>query len=402
MSVDVGIGRALIQITNTNLTPNKTYKVMFDSDGVYNVPISTADPTNPRKDIIVMKIDVSQNPDAGAGNICSIIVQTGTPAVSPVAPSVPANCILLATIAVAAGATSVVTGNITDGRSFVQVNAAVLLDIARATETAALRNDTPTWLGTVSGTNTLTGTATPAPTALVAGQRFAWIVANNNTGSVTLNPNGLGAITLKKVDGATNLAANDLKVGQLAEGRYDGTNIQLTSPPGQSSSTTTKKTMYVGASDSGSFGTGSNTTITAFDTHNFPIPANDLINGVTYEFEGIILFDTGTTTNFYVAANLGTDLANATIASVAAASGNVIKFRARVSGTAAAGGSVAVRSEIDLICSNGSSKSAYASTTLATNGGLTFQIRGQFVTGNATNSAKMVTALISKHASTAF
>ncbi len=131
MSVDVATGRALYQITNTNLTPNKTYKVYHESDAIVNVPISTADPTNPRIDIIVMKCDVSQNPDSAAGNIPSITVVTGTPAGSPSAPATPANSLKLAQIAVAAGATSITNANITDSRAFVTVNSQELQDLAR-------------------------------------------------------------------------------------------------------------------------------------------------------------------------------------------------------------------------------------------------------------------------------
>jgi hypothetical protein len=44
-------------------------------------------------------------------------VVAGTPAGSPSAPATPANSISLATIAVAAGATTIVTANITDTRT---------------------------------------------------------------------------------------------------------------------------------------------------------------------------------------------------------------------------------------------------------------------------------------------
>lgn len=141
MSVDVASGRALVNITNTNLTPNKTYNVWFDSDATTNVNISAADPTNPRIDIICLKVDVSQNPDAGAGNIASIIAVAGTPAGSPAVPSTPANCLKLAQVAVAASAVSIVTGNITDYRTYTTVKTAVLQDLARQTDVTTLRND---------------------------------------------------------------------------------------------------------------------------------------------------------------------------------------------------------------------------------------------------------------------
>ncbi len=140
MSVDVAAGRAIIQFTNTVLNPNKTYKTWFDSDSVVNVPISTADATNPRKDIIIAKIDGSVAPNAGAANNCSITVVAGTPAGSPSAPAVPSGAILLATVNVAAGATSIVNANITDGRSYVQIGASVLADLFRSSAFTSFLN----------------------------------------------------------------------------------------------------------------------------------------------------------------------------------------------------------------------------------------------------------------------
>lgn len=71
---------------------------------------------------------------------------------------------------------------------------------------------------------------TPAITAYAAGQRFTFKVATANTTTSTLAVSGLAAKTIKKLDGATNLAANDFKVGQIVEVEYDGTNFQLLTP----------------------------------------------------------------------------------------------------------------------------------------------------------------------------
>ena len=134
MSVDVGIGRALYEIENTNLAAGKTYKVYHDNDAVKNVLITAADATNPRIDIIVMKCDVSQDPDSAAANIASIIAIAGTPAGSPSAPATPANCLKIGQVAVAAGATSIVTANITDSRTYVTLDPDVLADIVRQSD----------------------------------------------------------------------------------------------------------------------------------------------------------------------------------------------------------------------------------------------------------------------------
>jgi len=230
MSVDVGYGRSIVNITNTNLTPSKTYNVWFDCETdtstATTVNIAAADPTNPRIDIVCAKVDVSQNPDTSAGNIASIIVVTGTPAGSPSAPATPANCLLLANIAVAAGATSVVTANITDKRVFVKV------------VTTALQEVTRQGLGNIiaagSGTNTVTASYTPKITALVDGMILGVVPANTNTGALTFNPDGLGAAAVKKY-GATDLASGDwqAKVAQLVQYSATDTNWKLISGLGQ-------------------------------------------------------------------------------------------------------------------------------------------------------------------------
>lgn len=84
------------------------------SDAQTTVTIAAADPTNPRIDLIVAKVqDASYS---GAVNAASIVAVTGTPAASPVAPAAPASSTILAQVAVAALTTSIVAGNITDKR----------------------------------------------------------------------------------------------------------------------------------------------------------------------------------------------------------------------------------------------------------------------------------------------
>lgn len=62
-----------------------------------------------------------------------------------------------------------------------------------------------------------------------------WFKANTaNTGAATLNVNGLGAKTIKKVAGGitTDLATNDIRAGQWVHVVYDGTNFQMLSTSG--------------------------------------------------------------------------------------------------------------------------------------------------------------------------
>ena len=78
-----------------------------------------------------------------------------------------------------------------------------------------------------AGTNTVTATMSPAPSAYVTGMQVVIVPANDNTGATTVNLNSLGAKAVKKFDGATALAAGDLQAGQPAVLVYDGTNFCL-------------------------------------------------------------------------------------------------------------------------------------------------------------------------------
>lgn len=76
-----------------------------------------------------------------------------------------------------------------------------------------------------SGTDTLTASLLKAPAAYATYMQVLIIPANDNTGAVTLNLNGLGEKDVKKM-GASGLAAldgGDLKAGGAYPAVYDGT-----------------------------------------------------------------------------------------------------------------------------------------------------------------------------------
>lgn len=84
--------------------------------------------------------------------------------------------------------------------------------------------------GAATGTNTYVFTASPAVLAYTLDRLYLLSFQNNNTGAVTLNVNGLGAVSVKKVDGTGALVAlttGDLKVGALYKLVYDGTQFQV-------------------------------------------------------------------------------------------------------------------------------------------------------------------------------
>lgn len=112
MSVDVALGSAWIH-GDDDAEAQGAYRVR--SDGTKNLAVAAADATNPRVDLVIA--EVLDSVFAGVSDLWRLRIVQGTPAGAPTTPATPSNAIALATIAVAAGAGSIVTGNITDSRS---------------------------------------------------------------------------------------------------------------------------------------------------------------------------------------------------------------------------------------------------------------------------------------------
>jgi hypothetical protein len=85
-------------------------------------------------------------------------------------------------------------------------------------------------LGTVSGTNTYTATASPTLSAYANPQYFTGIFTNANTSTTpTLNVTSLGAVTIVKAD-ASVLEVGSIPAGKLCLFYYDGTHMRLLNP----------------------------------------------------------------------------------------------------------------------------------------------------------------------------
>ena len=110
MNLSVASGWAAI--LGTYQTNMGTY--MAYNDAAATATITTADATNPRIDLVC--ITVNDAAYSGSLNSVAINVVKGTAAGSPSVPSTPTNSIALAQVAVAAGATTISSGNITDVR----------------------------------------------------------------------------------------------------------------------------------------------------------------------------------------------------------------------------------------------------------------------------------------------
>lgn len=120
MSISVTAGKAFV--SGSIVSNQGMYNVVNDSPVSLTIPASNA--TNPRRDIIV--VTVNDADVSGTVNSVNFQVISGTPSTSPSSPSTPASSILLASIFVAAGASSIVTTAISDRRVFTSTSGGVI------------------------------------------------------------------------------------------------------------------------------------------------------------------------------------------------------------------------------------------------------------------------------------
>ncbi len=99
--VRVKAGIAYIKITKNG----ETYMVKLKNSDNFDIQVPANVSGNPRKDIIIARIDTSTEPDNTSSNIGLLELLEGTPDPSPVEPAVPNNAIKLATLDVAHGQT---------------------------------------------------------------------------------------------------------------------------------------------------------------------------------------------------------------------------------------------------------------------------------------------------------
>jgi len=106
------------------------------NDAPVTLTITTANPSNPRIDLICLTINDSYYSGVTDNVVFQVIA--GTPAGSPVAPALPANSIGLAQVTVPAAATAISSGNIADLRVLATSNVPAQGDISAVVAGAGL------------------------------------------------------------------------------------------------------------------------------------------------------------------------------------------------------------------------------------------------------------------------
>ena len=98
------------------------------------------------------------------------------------------------------------------------------------TDTLASQDTTTHYAADTGSADTYVMAPSPVVASYAAGQMYAFLAANANTGTSTLNVSALGAKALQKYDttGAlVELTSGDILASQLIHCRYDGTQFQL-------------------------------------------------------------------------------------------------------------------------------------------------------------------------------
>ena len=202
MSVDVAAGSCYI--TGDDQAEQGTYRCR--NTATVNLTISAADPTNPRIDLVVARVRDS-NVTGGSDDFLLQKIN-GTPAASPTVPALINGAIPLAQVAVATGAASIVTANITDRRTpavpavptvsaVVSRNATALATVTGVTSYVSFPTEDDDSFGMFNPALPEQLTAVTAGLYLVTGYS-AWAVNNVGYRLTRLHKNGVAFVAQRQ------------------------------------------------------------------------------------------------------------------------------------------------------------------------------------------------------------
>lgn len=196
MSVDISSGAAYIAGTEAT---NQGHYYCYNDTTLVNKTVTAAHATLARKDIVIARVyDAFYS---GATNLWQFEVIAGTPSGSPVVPATPANSLVIATIDIAAAATTIVNANINTLRSNLKLQGGSSLTEVVTDVTIS---------GGIAVLDTALGAIIYIPTAPTANFTI------NVTNAATTNGTSL-TITALVVQGATGYIPNVLQVAGSAQ-----------------------------------------------------------------------------------------------------------------------------------------------------------------------------------------
>ncbi len=200
MSIDVGEG--MVAVLGQESAYQGTYIV--EARGITNLSISAADATLARRDLVIVRVRDSEY--SGGTDEASIEVVTGTPSGSPSDPALPSGTVfVLARVAVAAGATSISSGSITDLRRTYAADQYGLMTAAGGTRicTSGTRPSDPHAGMTIFEIDTNRTYVCNGVAWVLMSTGGAYTPYTPTLGNITLGSGGVAAARWKVVDGST-------------------------------------------------------------------------------------------------------------------------------------------------------------------------------------------------------
>lgn len=235
MSVNVAAGHAFVR--GSQSAAQGVYHVV--NDATVNLPITTADATNPRRDLVILQVRDSAY--SGSSDDARLFVVTGNPASSPSDPSLASypNSLVLARITVGAGVTSITSANIADLRPQVRPWGSQWGRIARVTRSSvfatAVAADVPQLSTTI---NPVPGRSYRAvvsiPRAQITAPGESHIVLNHDTSplasaAIAGSGNDIWPVTLEGTWDATSSATVTIKTSIYPQTGSPSTNVNSAS-----------------------------------------------------------------------------------------------------------------------------------------------------------------------------